>query len=110
MPKREDYLYNSDELICDSGSKMSKYSISKKIIKFNNEYLADVDDNIAGTHLKFFGKCSRIDKSCQLESSLRGTKCQWINYRKEMKLLGKNNLTKDSTCLCPLGGKIKFNG
>lgn len=106
--KLKEYIYNNSKLRCDKGSTISDYNIQKKKIKFNNQYLADIDDNISGVHLKNFGVCSITGKECQVEKSLSGSKFQWIDYEKKMSLNSKNNLTRNSICLCPLGGKIKL--
>ena len=72
------------------------------------KYLADIEDNVAGVHIKSFGVCSITGKEYQVKKSLSGSKFQWTNYKNKMTLHGKNNLTKSSICLCSMGGKIKF--
>ena len=104
--KQTDILKNNDKLVCDCGSQPSDLKILKKRFTVNGNIVATNEDNVAGINIQSFGSC-KFGGSCKLNSELMGSKLEWTNYIKNIKLMVEYKLDNNSICNCPLGGKIK---
>ena len=107
MYNGEDFLNNGATLKCDKGDLMSNFIILESESEHAERAAAEITDNIAGVNIKSFGECSILGKECQVEEALNGNKFIWQIPVENGDSEEESYITKNSVCLCPLGGIIK---
>ena len=107
MPAISDFLKQDDMMSCDSGNRKNSFQPEEKAVKFSGKNLANEKDNVAGKNIFNFGKCSKTDDECKLETELKGERLEWINGYKGVNFMGQVSVYKKSCLKCPFGGIIK---
>lgn len=71
----------------------SDLKILKKRFTVNRNIVTTNEDNVVGVNIQSFGSC-KFGGSCKLNSELMGSKLEWTNYIKNIKLMGEYKKSK----------------
>lgn len=98
------YVIDGAFMLCDKGVAPSKMRASPKILSYGGKCICTIADNIPILNCFDFGLCSLTQQPCKGSIHL----LQWIDFKKDFTIDGKQVLLDKSNINCAIGGKISF--
>jgi len=99
-----EYIRDGAIMVCDKGTIPCQIKATKKILKFGGSHPCSTIDKIPIVNAIDFGICSITQKPCKTCISL----LEWVEFKKDLTIEGKNALIDKSSTNCVMSGKINF--
>ncbi|ADV50552.1 hypothetical protein Celal_3286 [Cellulophaga algicola DSM 14237] len=99
-----EYIKDGATMICDKGSAPCQIKATKKVLTHNGVYSCSTIDKNPIVNTIDFAVCSITQKPCKGCISL----LEWVDFKKDVFIEGKNALIDKTFINCAMGGKVQF--